>query len=713
MSKPKLINKKEKYSIHSKVGGVEIKEISEHFKVGGFIATSHLDSGFINRVSLNTGNLIVPDAPEGALIRDKIDKELIDTWTDELKDGVPRANKVSIRHDRSDPIVAGVADKETPKPIQLPDGEYGLYVDSILDQTHENFETTQHRLDIGTYDSFSIEFSDAKYDLIEHDDYIERQLHQGTVLDGYTLASRPMNEYAVRLKEIDIQDNLNIKTKEIITEEEIKMSEEEIKKPEDNPEPEVQEEAKESISVSKNEYKEILQFKELMAQKQEEAKMNSLKEQIISEVKEMNKNTEVKDKTAGVTNDAPVEVKEIKEYQDAVSSKYEMKSDGRIVYDKSVDMQFKAAAELADKAELTIGSVTPSKSKVDSRSFKNFQTNGRVLECKGLGIGTNQGTDYYLSAAELSDIFDPVIYNALNQMTTTWGILDKEDYSSKGNNLVQFTVKTGINTSLGSRTGTTYGFYTGNAVTTGNSVRLKVSTKFKKQQVGIEIDGDMIAAARGGPVGDVFAQEVKDSTEDLMEQSNRVLFAEKGAETDAQPIGFEYITDSAGNTTLYGITRTSTTQNANVFLNPDSAADTYINGASADVSITNLRAAKRQALKEGADLNNLFFVCDHIQGDKFRGIYDAIQRTAPTSSRFGFEGRLEIDGIPIFEDKDCNDDDWFLIDRATHKIAMWVPPTLEMLGKDSDSQKGFIKSYWCTKNRHPRRMVQIYGNATS
>jgi len=215
----------------------------------------------------------------------------------------------------------------------------------------------------------------------------------------------------------------------------------------------------------------------------------------------------------------------------------------------------------------------------------------------------------------------------------------------------------------------------------------------------------MVAAA--GP-RDVFSMEVSDSTDDLLQTMNAQLFAETGLETASQPIGFEYITDSAGNTTLYNVTRSA----ANL-LSPDSAGDTYINGSSANLSITNLRAAKRQALKEGAKARNLVWFGDHIQGDKLRGIYDSAQRLVPVSSRFGFEGMMTFDGIPFFEDKDCNDDDVFLVDLETHRIAIWVPPTLEMLGKDGDSIKGFIKTYYAVWNRAPRRMVQIHANATT
>jgi hypothetical protein len=67
----------------------------------------------------------------------------------------------------------------------------------------------------------------------------------------------------------------------------------------------------------------------------------------------------------------------------------------------------------------------------------------------------------------------------------------------------------------------------------------------------------MIAAARGGPIGDVFAKEVEDSTVDLMSVMNQALFTSVGAESAAGVIGFNYIADSATNTTLYNMTRSA------------------------------------------------------------------------------------------------------------------------------------------------------------
>jgi hypothetical protein len=668
--------KSQKEERFSMVRGFEVKEDENgNMKRGGYIATTHLDSGFF-------------DEDRELHVRDRISKETLDHWAEEINQGIPRSNKVSVHHKR-EPHVTGVGIPGSARVDILGDGHYGLYVDTLIDKTKESFEDTKWRIDNNLLDSFSIEFrtkdpmSGEYFDnaVIEHTEGegMIRDLMPGTQLEGWTLASQPMNENCVMIKEIITNNNKESK--------EDKMSEEE-KKPEAEPEAPAEEPAEEAPAeeektriVSGLETKEfkisgedIALLKEVKAMKEKEKKdseMKEMKNKILEEVKtELNK-AEVKDdvQNNGDGEDEN-ESKEVLEYKEI------FKEDSKV----DINEQFKRAGKLVTKEMFYRG--TPALSK----EYKNFGINGNKLEYKGLGITSNQetDTDYLLSGAELSDVFDPVIYNALNQMTVTWNILPKDDLSQKGNNQVQFVLKTVQNQSRGA--------YTGNAVTTGNVTRQKLQTKFKKYMVGVEVDGDMIAAARGGPVGDVFAQEVRDSTDDLMQTMNEDLFKEVGAETAAGVIGFEYITDSAGNTTLYNLTRSTTNK-----LAPDAAADTYINASAADVSVANLRSAKRQALKEGAMLNNLVFICDHIQGDKIRGIYDAAQRPIPTSSRFGFEGRIEFDGIPIFEDKDCNDDDIWLVDLETHRIAVWVPPTLEMLGKDADSQKGFIKTYFGTK----------------
>ena len=200
-----------------------------------------------------------------------------------------------------------------------------------------------------------------------------------------------------------------------------------------------------------------------------------------------------------------------------------------------------------------------------------------------------------------------------------------------------------------------------------------------------------------------------DSTVDMMKVLNAALFAEVGLETADAVIGLEYITDSAGNTTLYNLTRSTTN-----YLAPDSAGDTYINQGATLISMSNLRAASRQARNEMASKQNLVYVTNPVQADLLRGKFDDSRRMLTAKDTdFGFSTDLFVDGIPVYEDIDCNTDDWFLVDLETHRAGIWVPPTIERLGKNADSEDAFVKMYFAIYNRAPRRMVQIYNCSTS
>ena len=675
----------------------EVKESDNgDIVVKGYIATTHLDSGFL-------------DETRQVYVRDRISKEALERWAEDINSGNPRANKVSVNHKR-EPHVAGVGLKGSAHVDKLPDGQYGLWVETLVDRTRPDFEEIKYRIDKGLLDSYSIEFSTKDSSTGRYmegavrensiGDGIIRTLLPGTQLEGWTLASQPMNEYAIMIKEFIVNHKEEPKVNEIEEKKKKAAEEEEDETPDEvakkgakpakanntdlygNPVAVGPTARKAGKEISDEDYNLLIEKKK---KKELEAKEAMIRDAVKKELKEI----KIENKVAHDNPEAPMETKESKMFREALTSKTDLSA------------QFKMAARFCE-AKGMIDSFGVKPSSRESLGKKYFSTNGSKLEFKGLGVTTNQNsdTDYLLSAAELADSFDPVIYNALNQQTVTWNILNKDDYSNKGNNQVQFVLKTVANASTAA--------YTGNAVSTGQVTRLKLETKFKKYQVGVEVDGDMIAAARGGPIGDVFAQEVMDSTIDLLSFMNKDLFGTSGAETDAKVIGFKYIADSGSYTTLYNLTRSSTNK-----LSPDSAANTYINQASARISLTNLRKAYENAVVDGSMLQNLVFVTHPTQVNLFRGIYDAAQRPVPTSSRFGFEGRPEIDGIPIFADKDCANSDWYLLDLDSHRVAIWVPPTLEMLGKDADSQKGFIKAYWCTYYRNPRRLVNIYGCATS
>lgn len=711
---PKGKKKKEKKCM---VKGFELKETDKSFHIEGLIATSHVD------------NL---DLQEGIDIPDMIPKETLESFADQVNTRFD-ARVMGVHHSEGKNFNAeyfGVADvKNNPaKVISLSDGEWGLFVDTELlkndPMTPEVIEEFQN----GTLDSFSITYDTDAFmtaDFDWEDDVLVRVIGPETQLYGYTAGSisgdltsegmvgRVVNPNAVAtsygFKEFKTLMKKGTKeVKKMVDESKDKKTDKEDKDKADEKAAKASKEKKEVSKEEKEKEKEdVDEEKEIGEEDEKKEFVKWKKEKKVREEKEyvekasqkiaegVLKKMEVKEKVLkdkGVNSEGKevsLEIKEFREITDGKAKNLEIKE------------QFRRAAAFAEKIGLNWQEVktTP----VESRDYKYFGTNGRMLEYKGLGLTTNQNddTDYLQSTAELQDVYDPVIYNALNQETLSWNLLAKDDYSKKGNNKVQFTLKTAANTSAA--------FYTGNAVATGNVTRLKYETAFKKLQVGVSVDGDMVAAARGGPVSDVFAQEVLDSTADMLAVLNKALFAEAGLETAAEVIGFEYVTDSAGNTTMYNLTRSTTNK-----LSPDSASDTYINQSSTPVSMTNLRAAIKQAVVEGVNKRTLVWITHPTQGNMMRGKFDDSRRMLTSrDTDLGFSTDLFIDGIPVFEDKDCNTDDWWLVDLDSHRIGIWVPPTIERLGKVADSEDAFIKMYLAVYNRRPRAMVQVYGCATS
>jgi len=698
---------KEKKEFMCKVIGAEVKEVGGTFHVEGLIATTHVDE---------------VDREDGVDIPDRITKSTLESFAEQMNSS-KEARVMGVHHSEGHPLVPeffGEADVEnTPvKVIELTDGEYGLYVDTKLLEDDPATPGIIEDFQSGELNSFSITYDTDGFMTTDFDwvgDNLVRILLPETRILGYTGASNPMNPNAVttaygfkEFKELVGMDELN-------TMEVKKMSKNEVKEDEasqetqeepsseegkDQPseagadQPSNKPEGSSEESDSEEEKGEEKEFHKWKAEKKDLEKKELLEKSADKIAERVLDKMEVKEKVlkenkpSGKDAEISLELKELREVIEN-PGKLELKE------------QFRRAAAACDLIKLDWQSA--STSACESREYKSFGVNGTDLEFKGLSITTNQNTDtdYLQSSAELQDIYDPVIYNALNQATLTWNLLAKDDFSKKGNNQVQFTLKIAANVSAS--------FYTGNSVATDNVTRLKYQTKFKKLQVGVSVDGDMIASARGGPVSDVFAQEVMDSTIDMLAVLNAALFAEVGLETASAVIGFEYITDSAGNTSLYNLTRSAANK-----LAPDSAGDTYINQSSTVISMANLRSAIRQAVTEAANKRNLVFITSLVQGDMLRGKFDDTRRALTSKDTdFGFSTDLFVDGIPVFEDKDCNTDDWFLVDLETHRVAIWIPPTIEKLGKTADSEDAFIKTYLATYNRGPRRMVQIYGASTS
>ena len=685
---PKGKERKEKYC---SVRGLEVKEYSGIYHVEGLIATDHIDEY---------------DKQEDISMPDYAPISTLESWANQINTK-EQARVMGVHHSEGrliNPEYFGKADVENcpAKVVELSDGHNGLYVDTKLLSDDPKTPEIIRDFQSGKLNSFSITYDvgDEGFDFDIVEDRLVRILTDKSELWGYTAASDPVNPQAIatshgfkEFKELITHTQLNLQEVKKMDTKEVKeeVAEEVVTESEET---EIAESEVGSEEPSEEEVGEMKEFRAFKAKKKALEEKEALEKNAEIIAGKIAAKMEVKEKvlkddaTPGKAKEVSFEMKEFLEARDNTKV-------------LEIKQQFTRAGALAESIGLDWQRTT--NTAAEGREYKSFGIAGRNLEYKGLALTTNQNsdTDYLQSSAELQDVYDPIIYNALNQATLTWNILAKDDFSKKGNNQVQFTLKTVANASAT--------FYNGNSVATDNVTRLKYQTKFKKLQVGVSVDGDMIAAARGGPVSDVFAQEVMDSTMDMLAVLNAALFAEIGLETASAIIGFEYIADSAGNTTLYNLTRSTTNK-----LSPDAAGDTYINQASTVISMTNLRAAIEQCVTDGSNKADLVFITNPTQGNMLRGKFDDSRRMLTArDTDFGFSTDLFVDGIPVFEDKDCNTDDWYCVDLSAHRVGVWIPPTIERLGKSADSEDAFIKMYLATYNRAPRRLVMIYGCATS
>lgn len=644
--------------------GIELKEEKEETFVEGFIATTHPDR-----------------------VKDIIPKSTIKKIVDKINSQDIRsdANSVSWHHDRNDPCLVARAVHAELKPMN--DGNWGAFTTVQLNKEHPDFEKQKYEIQNKFVNGFSIEYETNKSHPLMVNGEEFRSLDD-IELRGFGFASPRIiaNPEAVIVsvedKELDYKEIMPIggttMTEQIVEQKEVTTQ----------PVAEVKEMPKSRVEVDKKEYEEFMKYQMFQNENKRQLEIKELvKKELASIMPELKP-------TLPVENKEMIECKEMKEWKEMLDSNKNL----------GVKEAFNRAKALATKQGLfdkgTFSTKTFSNPFESERmSFKSGGLNGEKIEVKALETDTNKSTDtdYLQSAAELSDVYAPAIQNLLNQSTTLWAKLPKDNFSTY--QAIQWRAENVANTSAGA-------YFEGAAITKGNTTREKLTEHFKYYSVGVQVTGQMIASARGG-VGDIFNIEVEAATRALLSVMNTALFAEKGAFTDEEFLGMEYIADSAGNTTLYGLTRSTT----NLL---GASGSEYAAQSSAAITRDTLRAAIENQVVNGCDKNAMFFVCHPRQVRMIiRECLDSWQQL-DKSARAGFEGSLVFDGVPIFEDKDCNTDDIYLVDPTYLRIGVQVPVTYEKLAQSDDSQSGFLKFYGNLYATAPKKAVyMIQGLATS
>jgi hypothetical protein len=207
-----------------------------------------------------------------------------------------------------------------------------------------------------------------------------------------------------------------------------------------------------------------------------------------------------------------------------------------------------------------------------------------------------------------------------------------------------------------------------------------------------------------GGIGDVFADEIKFGTIDLMKTLNQAVLGTGDGTAEDAALGFEGMIKTSGN--LYGRNVAGTGYTTLAAAGVDAMS-------SASITLKKMREMIRGSVTNGARVQDLAFIGPHLQVDFIKALIQDMQRIVPTSARVGFTGNIEFDGVPVFPEVDCNTDDLFLIDIANTKIGIKLPPVFEEYGRDSDARRGHIKTYWNMFCTHPNHNYWINGLATS
>ena len=676
----KIVRSQSKESkISVKFGKIDFKESKGKYISRGYVATDHVDK-----------------------VGDKIMKETLDKWAKEINDNSNLdANVVSIHHDRDDVNLAGLGSEA--KVEALPDGHYGLWVETDHNVAHPDFDDTSYQIDKNFLTHYSVEYNTHDGDTT-HRENIDgewiRVLEPETDFLGYGLASpRTVVNKNAEIVENGYKELFTISKKPTeVTK--MEKKEEEAAKPAEEVKPEAEE--KKVEETPKEEPKEEPKAEEPKAEAPaEEAKeevKESLKKQILAEIKEdlekaIPKNRPELEKKEKIETKEKVECKEVIDFKESLSK-------------GTVGEQWNAAKKVEAKLikegkEIKNGSQattsTPFEIKEGKMEYKTLTTDSNpAYSTDGYYTAV---TTYTQTPTEFNDIYGPVIINQLNDMTTSWNLLQKVDMS--GDSAIRFKVRDTANSTA---TGTNSFQNFGSTPTwDGNVGRTKYAVPFVTSYGEVQVeDEEMELTKATGGMGDVYADEVKWTTKDLMSALNSYMLTGSAAVAENRPYGFQKTIVTTGS--LYGRALSSYAL---------LTAAGYDNMSSAPITLKKCRDMIDASEQAGASKDDLVFIGNHTQITKIVTLIQAMQRVVPTSARVGFTGVLEIDGVPLYKDKDASTDDLFLIDMAHTKIGIKKAPTYVEFGKVSMHRRGIIwlmYNLYCTA---PSHNYWIYGLLTT
>lgn len=676
--------KKERICI---IKGVELKEDATTFHVEGFIATSHVDE-----------------------CDDIIPKETLESFANQINT-TARAGYHGVHHSEAEGKFYGEADRSNPaRVLQLADGEYGLWADTKYIKGNPEVNEIISSWQKGEYDAFSITYDTDGFmttDFDWRDDKLVRVIGPDTQLYGYTATDIPMNPQAKaigfgfkELKELKLEEKMPEK-------EEVKGAQPEVK--EETP-------VQEPIAVPATEQPaEIKEQKNVVSDELKKEIKESIMKEIAAEIKE----TKPEKKpmlNAGEKKERPKMEKKELEFKEKYNKFKEL-----VLENKGAQRaQYKACIEMkeylksngyeihnVDSSEAVPFEIKEEKgsngcwSKIELKENR-FETKVVTTDEDYSGAQTTYVaalSNYEQAPARYNDIYGPYIINQLNDQTTFWNLLPKDDFS--GMSAITFRARKGRNATADTYPyGSTPGW-------DSNASLMKCNLHFVTSYVEVAAEWEAIELGRGAGGIDVYKTELEFGALDLMTYINgNQLFGTGDGTSETESLGMEVLGIQTGN--LYGRDRTSL-----VTLKSGG----YDNMSSASITLDQMRKMIETVVANGARIDDLVFVTSLRQRRFIYQLIQDMQRTVPTSPRVGFTGNPEIDGIPIFSDKDLDaqskQDDLYLVDTRHTRLAIKKAPTYVEMAQVTLQRRGVIWMMWNLYCTAPNHNYWAYGLATS
>jgi hypothetical protein len=654
-----------------------------------------------------------PDrAKDGRYAGDILSKSAIQQIVDYINDtgeagGVRGAYRsISLYHDwvkENNPSLdeAGFVVPGTAKLVQLEDGHWGAEVDfKINDFYHGDVSPTEieYRIQNGSIAGLSIEYDTTPEYCkdVTHSGHTYRFINKLTEYAGlgFARARKIANPAAVIYKEIEekVEEEKNMPEQDKTEEQPASLPESEAglqqqeQAPEQKPAPDaaIQQKEKElaereaALKVKEQELegKKDLKIKEILDSKE-------FKDAVETELQVKSKAVKT-DREENNMSEANLSVKEMNEAltkNDVLSFK---EAASRFLSEKETDEKYR---EMIQTHGIPLRTTLQVKCGSDGKL--HFASKLQVKDTLNTGSNTSA---YTQNIVEFADMFIPGLVDTFNNQTNLFGATRKVPHIDGGDKY-GWRITTSQKSSLSVDPDD-------NTVVKSFSNKVKLQTGIKEYRNGISVSDWTLHHSRAS-IGDLMAVEVDKAMRDLMRDINNDLFTEQGLETQNKVLGLEFVADSAGNTTLYGFTRSTTNR-----LAPAAAADTYqaIGGA---LTTDKLREAIRKVEVEGAQRGNLRLVTNPTQRDKLFELEDGALRYMNNAARMGFDGSPVYDGIPMIVDSSCQTDAIFVIDMESYYIVVSRPPQMVGLAKVGAAEEAYVTVYLAAVYEQPRRIHML------